>query len=174
MTYAEVVIFEMLPKVGLYSIKYEGHEMNEAEKFFERFGSDRSRQDQINAFLKTLERMGRRGANDYYFDRPEGFIHALPSKKDTKLDLPKVIREYDFDLRLFWSKLSPSVVVLFNGGIKNSEYLQDSPDLHPEPYNSAVKAAKALYEATKYNGEFYIDGRTIVSKGNDSIEISFQ
>lgn len=57
MTYAEVVIFEMLPKVGLYSIKYEGHDMSEAEKFFERFGSDKSRQDQINAFLETLDRI---------------------------------------------------------------------------------------------------------------------
>ena len=174
MRYAEVVIFEMLPKVGLYSIKYEGEDMNEAEKFFDRFGSDKSRQDQIKAFLNTLERMGKRGANDFYFDRHEGFIHALPSKEDTKLDLPKVKREYDFDLRLFWSKLSPSVVVLFNGGIKNSKELQYSPDLYPEPYNSAVKAAKALYEATKYNGEFYIDGKTIVSKSNDPIEISFK
>ena len=31
MRYAEVVIFKMLPKVGFYSIQYEGEEKSEAE-----------------------------------------------------------------------------------------------------------------------------------------------
>jgi hypothetical protein len=171
MTYAEVILFKMFPKVGFYSIKYDGEEKSEAEKFFERFENDNSRQDQITAFINTIVRMGKTGATDFYFDRHEGFIQALPSKKGTKLDNPALDRAYDFDLRLFWYKLSPTVVILFNDGIKSSLYLHDSPDLHPTKHRAAEKAAKLLYEATKNDGEFYIENNTILSKFNSPIEI---
>ncbi len=172
MTYAEIVIFELLPKVSFYSIKYEGEEKSEANKFFERFARDENRQNQVKAFVKTLRKMGEiTGASDFYFDRPEGFISALPSKKGTKLDDLSKDGVYDFDLRLFWYKLSPTVVVLFNGGIKSSEKLQDSPDLYPAKFRAAEKAAKLIYDALKIGGEFEIDDKTIVSKYNTPIEI---
>ena len=171
MRYAEVVIVKMFPKVCFYSIKYEGEDKSEAEKFFERFEHDESRKNQITAFQKTLVRVGNAGALDFFFDRHEGFIDALPSKKGTKLDTPST-DEYDFDLRLFWYKLSPTVVILFNGGIKNSLYMQDSPDLFPSKHREAEKAAKAIYEATKKDGEFHIAGKTIISRDDSPIEIS--
>ena len=95
----------------------------------------------------------------------------MPSKKGTKLDTKSENNVYDFDLRLFWYKLSPTVVVLFNGGIKSSEKLQDSSDLYPAKFRAAEKAAKFIYDALKIGGEFEIDGKTIVSKYNTPVEI---
>jgi hypothetical protein len=173
MRYAEVVIFKMFPKVGFYSIKYESEDKSEAEKFFERFENDDSRKDQISAFVKTLFQMGNvTGATDFFFDRHEGFIQALPSKKGTTLDKPRTDKDFDFDLRLFWYKISPTVVILFNGGVKNSHLMHDSPDIFPAKFRAAEKAAKAIQESMKKNGEFYIDDKTIVSRHNSSIEIS--
>jgi hypothetical protein len=172
MTFAEIVVFKSLPKVTFYSIRYEEEIKSETEKFFERFEQDKNRQDQIRAFILTLLRMGNEtGATTFYFDRHEGFIDALPSKKGTILEKP-TDREYPFDLRLFWLRLSPTVVVLFNGGIKNSEKMQNSPDLFPTKYRAAVKAAQALNQQITIGGDFNIVGKEIIHKYGEPLEIT--
>jgi hypothetical protein len=172
MTFAEIVVFKSLPKVTFYSIQYEEETKSETEKFFERFERDENRQDQIRAFILTLLRMGNEtGATTFYFDRHEGFIDALPSKKGTQLE-NAVDRTYAFDLRLFWLRLSPTVVVLFNGGIKSSDKMQDSPDLFPAKYRAAVKAAQALNEQIIKGGDFEIIGKRLINKYVNSLEIT--
>ncbi len=172
MTFAEIVIFKSLPKVTFYSIKYEDENKSETEKFFERFEQDENRQDQIRAFILTLLRMGNEtGATTFYFDRNEGFIDTLPSRKGTKLEKP-TDRDYAFDLRLFWLRLSPTVVVLFNGGIESSEKLHDSPDLFPAKYRAAVKAAQAVNEQITIGGDFNIVENKIIHKYGNLLEIT--
>jgi hypothetical protein len=111
------------------------------------------------------------GATNFYFDRHEGFIDALPSKKGTQLE-KTTDREYPFDSRLFWLRLSPNVVVLFNGGIKSSEKMQHSPDLFPSKYRAAVKAAQAVNEQIKVGGDFDIIGNKIIHKYGNLLEIT--
>jgi hypothetical protein len=172
MTFAEIVVFKSLPKVTFYSIQYEGEIKSETEKFFERFEQDGNRQDQIRAFILTLLRMGNEtGATTFYFDRNEGFIDALPSKKGTQLEKPSD-RDYPFDLRLFWLRLSPTVVLLFNGGIKSSEKLNDSPDLFPAKYRAAVRAAQAVSDQLKSSGDFKIVENNIIHKYGNSLKIT--
>jgi hypothetical protein len=95
----------------------------------------------------------------------------LPSKKGTQLENP-ADRAYAFDLRLFWLRLSPTVVVLFNGGIKSSDKMQDSPDLFPAKYRAAVKAAQALNEQIIKGGDFEIIGNRLTHKYGNSLEIT--
>jgi hypothetical protein len=117
-------------KVTFYTFRHEDSELSETDKFFERFqgtsaiANDKKYLEDFNDIVALIDEIGRKGAFKKYF-RDEGKVEALPSE----------FRKYIGDkLRLFCIRLSDSIVILGNGGIKSSLKTQNSPDLSTKFY----------------------------------------
>ncbi len=119
-------------KVSYYSVTYEddpitseGEKLSEADKFFERLEQEADEDDILN-FIAILEDIGNfRGAKERYF-RPENNFNALPPKRQSLSEF-----ELEDNWRLYCLRLSDSVVILFNGGLKTTYKAQDCPNVAP-------------------------------------------
>jgi hypothetical protein len=108
------------------------------------------------------------GARPAFFNRFENQVTALPPRgyiKISELDL-----DYKgFPLRLYCLALSEEVVILFNGGIKDSQAVQESKDVITTKFYEANEFAKRILAAI-HSEELIISGRTIADyKGNKEI-----
>ena len=109
-------------KVNFYTLQKEGAELSETDDFYKRILSHgHTYRNDLNMLTRILsESIGNNfGAHEKYF-RFEGKASALPPN-------PKQVRPFRNEdtswitssrLRLYAYKVSDSVVVLFNGGIK--------------------------------------------------------
>jgi len=112
--------------VTFYTVRKEGEEVSETEKFIERFRSDVVHKDDFQQIVTLIEIMGdERGATGDFFTRHEDEASALPPKKLWFLQVP--LRNNK--LRLYCCKISEHIVVLFNGGVKSAQTAQESEDL---------------------------------------------
>lgn len=94
------------------------HEYSETEKFIREFqDADHYNYEEFAILLKLIEQIGERGAFVRYF-RQEDKAEALPSKPRNVKDL---IIKVDSKLRLYCIRLSDNVVILCNGGVKNTD-----------------------------------------------------
>lgn len=113
--------------VTFFTIRMEGAELTEMEKFLKKFENDQEHSDELNEIVTLLlDYMGEeRGAIIELFNRQENTATALPP-------IGKIAHELgfgggDFSLRLYCLRLTDEVVILFNGGVKTSQTAQDSP-----------------------------------------------
>lgn len=65
------------------------------------------------------------GATDDFFDRAENNAQALPPKPKLRVEEIKDLG-INFPLRLFCYRVTEHIVILFNGGIKNTQSAQQS------------------------------------------------
>lgn len=99
----------------LSGFRFQGAEESETEDFLTKFDTDENEED-INIILAAIDKIGEIGANENRF-RPEGGnVKAIPLTSS--------------GLRLFVYKISEEVVLLGNGGIKNTRTYQESPVLN--------------------------------------------
>lgn len=116
------LLLEMLEdgeKVSLYSPRFEGEEYTEFEKFILAFRE--THLEDLQVLIRRLDIIKQNGAEDRYF-RYEGSrddrVMALPSHLDTA------------NLRLYLLNLQHRVLILGNGGIKDTQTYQENPNLH--------------------------------------------
>lgn len=116
------LLLEMLEdgeKVSLYSPRFEGEEYTEFEKFILTFRE--THLEDLQVLIRRLDIIKQNGAEDRYF-RYEGSrddrVMALPSHLDTA------------NLRLYLLNLQHRVLILGNGGIKDTQTYQENPNLH--------------------------------------------
>ena len=106
-------------KVSLYSPRFEGEEYTEFEKFLLTY-KENYLQD-IHILVRRIDIIKANGAEDRYF-RYEGKrkdrVMALPSHFDTS------------NLRLYCLNINHKILILGNGGLKNSQTYQEDPTLH--------------------------------------------
>lgn len=106
-------------KMQFYSFLMQGEDTLEVDKFYNRFNIapyDTS----VKEIQALIHNMGTEfGAQERFF-RKEGLAHALPSNAYHK---PL--------LRLYCLRCCEQVVILGNGGIKESNKAKDSPDCYP-------------------------------------------
>jgi len=143
---------------------------SETDKFFIRFADSGDFEDEIHLLARLItENIGNKyGATDDFFTRFENKAHALPPKPGSKVE---EIKEFglDFPLRLFCYRISESIVILFNGGIKNGQTAQES-DLSMQFYEAQLFASK-IEEALKDEMiKVSKDGRQLLNY-DDSTEI---
>jgi hypothetical protein len=101
-------------QVQYYSVKFEGDEYNEFEKFLIKHKDNESVQEELDDLLSWLEKLGDEiGAKLEYF-RQEQKAHALPPNA-RYLEI-----KYKHNLRLYCMRYDGNNVILFNGGIKSS------------------------------------------------------
>ena len=104
--------------VNIYSIRNGGDEKLELEKFLEKFPNDSKYDKDINIILAAIKKIIKNGALKRYF-RPEGSfedgVGAVPLEGNR--------------LRLYCIRISDSIMVFGNGGIKQVKKWQDCPVL---------------------------------------------
>lgn len=129
-------------KVNYYSIQFEDNEddISEFFDFLNRMEDIEEKRDDLLNFIQWLEDIGNiYGATEDYF-RPERNAFALPPPRK-KMEISEIpVIEY---VRLYCLRLSVTVVVLFNGGIKTTQKAQDCPNVS-KYFNQANRLAAAI------------------------------
>jgi len=128
-------------KVGFYTLYLEEEELTEFEKFD---GTDFTHhQEELEIIYSILKIMGLRGAKPYYF-RPENGAEALPTKKDVPLHL--IEANADQGIRLYCIRITDSIVILLNGGIKTNQDPKLCPNVKRH-FNIAWQLSAAITRA---------------------------
>ena len=105
-------------KVSLYSISFEKDRTTEFERFMLKFESESSLNRDFLRIIYALQKIMEEGALERFF-RPEG------SMKDSVCALPIESGK----LRLYCLRLSDQILIIGNGGIKESRTYQEEKTL---------------------------------------------
>lgn len=112
-------LVEEYPNVNFYSIKLEGEELTEIERFLEKFPEGCEYDDEIDVVLSWIDKIAEKGALERYF-RPEGRygdgVGVIPIDVGNKI-------------RLYCLRLSDKILIFGNGGIKDSRSWEESEGL---------------------------------------------
>ena len=119
-------------KVNFYTLRFEGEE-TELDKFLDQFPEGCEYEYDFEILLKSIVQIGTRGALERYF-RPEGKL------KDNVCAVPVE----QASLRLYAIRLSESIVILGNGGIKLTRTYEEDPFL-----NSCVELLQEVDRSIK-------------------------
>ena len=102
----------------MYTIQFLSDDMSEFEKFISKFRNDAELNPDFQAIMRFVEQILSNGALERYFRR-EGKM------SDSVVALP-VLRS---KLRLYCLRLTDKILVLGNGGVKNSRTYQENDAL---------------------------------------------
>jgi hypothetical protein len=148
-------------KVTFYSVRWEDAEHSEMDKFLLRIGSIPEFEDALQQLVQLITEVigNNHGAHEAFFNRFENRVTALPPRGNIKIS--EIELDYrGFPLRLYCLALSEEAVILFNGGIKDSQTVQESKDVITTKFYEANEFAKRILNA--YNAEeIIVDGRVI-------------
>jgi hypothetical protein len=111
-------------KVTFYTVHQDEHTLCETDNFFAKYGQEEIHKEAVAELSKFMTNsLGKLGALDRFFNRHEQSAFALPPKgRFSEFTL-------GFPLRLYCYRVSENIVILFNGGVKTSQTVQESPDL---------------------------------------------
>ena len=119
MSEARITSIGQTKAVGLFSITFEGEGFTEFRKFIEKFKNDAVRSRELNIILTEITKIEQNGALERYF-RYEGKVNdhvmALPTLKS--------------GLRLYCLRMSDNVLIVGNGGVKNTKTYEQDPELN--------------------------------------------
>lgn len=156
-TYAHIEELYTFRKVNFYSVHLEENELSETEKFIQKFQGSDYHEDFMDIIAWIKEIGEHRGAIPELF-RHEADAQALPPGLRI-IEKRGLLKEIGYNLRLYCVVISEKIVILLNGGIKQSEKVQGSPDLLAK-FRLANKISKVLTERIKYN-EIQIIGKKL-------------
>ena len=119
MAKAKIMNLEQTDSTGLFTIIFDGESQTEFDKFVEKFRDDAVRNKDLRAIINQIELMMSAGAFLERRFRPEGkmrdHVSALPVFKNS--------------LRLYCLRMSDSVLIVGNGGVKNTKTYEESKEL---------------------------------------------
>lgn len=115
---ATVKLIEQSEQVGLYSICFESGDLTEYEKFVQKFMNDASLNEDFKKVFLAINRIVVNGALERYF-RPEGKYkdNLAALSIDSKV------------LRLYCLRLSDQILIVGNGGAKNTRTYEEDDEL---------------------------------------------
>lgn len=158
MKQAKVNIVDQTDFVSLYTIIFENSEVSEFEKFMEKFKDNASLQRDYQLILLALDKITSHGALERNF-RPEGKISdnvvALPIDKSR--------------LRLYCLRLTDKVLILGNGGEKNTKTYEESEEL--KGYVMDLQKFDALLKTYIRKGEIEIKETKLVGIEDKTFEL---
>ena len=154
---AAIKSIEQTEQAGLFSICIDG-ELSEFEKFLEKFKSDAVYQQDFNIIIAAVQKMMNNGFLERYF-RPEGKmtdrVGALPIHKSR--------------LRLYCLRLSDSVLIVGNGGIKDTRTYEENDEL--SGYVISLQKLDALLKAEEQAGTISIEVAEIKGVENKEFDL---
>lgn len=146
----EIVIIEEFKRykhVTFYTIRYDDSELSETDKFIKRFLEEETvYKDDLDDIVNWINEIGIRGLK-YINLRAENDAYALPPYTESS------------NLRLFCIKITNSIILLGNGGIKSSQTVQESDDLSMK-FHDINRFSKSINEAIR-SGNLIIDKMTL-------------
>ena len=145
-------------KVGLFSIIFEGNSLNEFELFKERFKDDAKYQDDLNKVLSVINRVLQNGAPERYF-RFEG------TKKDDVWAIPP----YKNRLRLYCLRMTDSVLIVGNGGVKDTRTYEENEELNG--YVITLQKLDELIKKGMKDGSIVIEQTKIIMDNDKTFEL---
>ena len=118
MTNVSLKIIEQNNNVGMFSICFDGSEESEFEKFLNEFKDNATYNNDFNVILLALSKIIDKGALERFF-RNEGKMNG--NIKALAIDSRK--------LRLYCLRMSYHILILGNGGVKDTRTYQENEKL---------------------------------------------
>ena len=146
-------------KAGVFSICFEGESYSEFEKFIIKYQNNATLSRDLQVILVAVRRMVENsGFLERYF-RPEGKM------KDSVCALPIQSNK----LRLYCLRLSDSVLIAGNGGVKDTRSYNENCEL--SGYVITLQKLDELIKLSIKKGDITIEETTIEGTDNLSFEI---
>lgn len=155
MAKAKILSLEQTENAGLFTIIFEGESDSEFVKFVEKFKKDAKRNSDLTFILNQIGNMMRRDG----FTEPEGKI------KDNVVAMP-VFRS---SLRLYCLRMSDSVLIVGNGGVKSTQSYEQDEELNG--YVISLQKLDALLKADVRNGVVRIEKTEIIGADEKDYEL---
>ena len=149
MTKASILSLEQTENAGLFTIIFADESQSEFVKFVNKFKDDAVRKNDLRIILNQIDVMLLKGFEERRF-RPEGKM------TDGVAALPV----YKSGLRLYCLRLSDSVLVVGNGGVKGTKTYQEDEDLNGYVIN--LQKLDALLKADLLDGVVRIEKTQII------------
>ncbi len=176
-TFATIEVAQRFNLVTYYTIRLEVNEKKENENEFEKWilkhSRDESIKDEYQDVMALLERMGQELSAKLRYFRHEGRAEALPPNwKEINRKEKEAHITYSKNLRLYCIRISESVVILFNGGIKSdgAKTAQECPNVR-KYFCQANSFAKAIDKALS-NREIQVDTGDLIFDPDFEIPIN--
>lgn len=157
-------------KVTFYSVRFEDAQYSEMDNFILKMRENPEMTRPLQELLQLItEVIGNTyGAIDAFFNRTENRVFALPPKGNIRIS--EIELNYpSFPLRLYCLALSEELVILFNGGIKDAQEVQQTSGSLSTKFYEANEFARKIQSALS-DGIIKITGRKILDF-RDSTEI---
>jgi hypothetical protein len=151
-----LTVIDKSDKSCLYSISFNDDNQSEFDKFLLKFKDNAVYNDSFNSIIKVLSHMLEVGVKERYFRNEGGNIKALG------LDSKK--------LRLYCLRISDQILIVGNGGIKNTRTYQEDDELNGYVMN--LKAFNKMLNDAIKKGLVTIEGTTITSITTDTFKIT--
>ena len=118
MSEVELILMNEGDKCTLYSIQFTSEDNSEYERFYAKFIEDAKLNRDLLRIVQIVDKIADEGALERLF-RPEGRM------KDSVVALPVLSSK----LRLYCLRLSNGILILGNGGVKNSRTYEEDDSL---------------------------------------------
>jgi len=139
----------------------------ETDRFFDTYAVQEHPLEEkaMQLFRLITESIGNRyGATNDFFDRVENKAQALPPRPKHWLEEIKDLG-INFPLRLFCYRVTEQIVILFNGGIKDAESVQECDNLSMKFHEAQIFVNKIEEALQSKMVEITKDGRYLKSFG---------
>ncbi|MDE6371548.1 MAG: hypothetical protein K2K92_08685 [Duncaniella sp.] len=148
MSEVELILLNEGSRCTLYTIQFRSENDSEYERFYAKFIEDAKLNRDLLRIVQIVDKIAEEGALERLF-RPEGKM------KDSVVALPVVSSK----LRLYCLRLSNGILILGNGGVKNSRTYNEDDSLRG--YVLDLQKFEELLKEGQRNGTVTILERTI-------------
>lgn len=159
MAQARIETIKQTEEVGLFTIRFEGDSVTEFEKFANKFKDDAKRQTDLQMILNALNKMLENGATLERYFRPEGKM------RDNVVAMPT----FRTSLRLYCLRMSDSVLIVGNGGEKNTKTYEESAELNG--YVISLQKLDELLKQEIASGSVVIENANIVGADEKTFDL---
>lgn len=158
MTKASLLSLEQTDAAGLFTIIFENENQSEFVRFVNKFKDDAIRKNELRIILNQIDVMLQKGIEARRF-RPEGKM------SDGVAALPV----YQSGLRLYCLRLSDSVLIVGNGGVKSTRTYQENEDLNG--YVISLQKLDSLLKTDIENGIVRVEKTMIIGVDDREYDI---
>ena len=148
MNEVELVLVNDTDKCTIYTIRFSEESETEYERFYSKFIEDTQLNQDLLRIVQLVDKIADEGALERFF-RPEGKM------RDSVVALP-VLRS---KLRLYCLRLSDRILILGNGGIKNSRTYEEDDSLRG--YVFTLQKFEELLKEGQRDGTVIVTSQTI-------------
>lgn len=148
MSEVELILLNEGDKCTLYSIQFTSEDNSEFERFYAKFIEDAKLNRDLLRIVQIVDKIADEGALERFF-RPEGKM------RDSVVALPVVSSK----LRLYCLRMSDGILILGNGGVKNTRTYDEDDSLRG--YVLDLQRFEELLREGVRDGSITVSERTI-------------